>query len=187
MRNKNAIRAGMLAGVLCLALAACGGGTGQHFTGFVQDFGGGARQPASGSAAKSEITPYQSPAFADSLGFNVTQWPDTAQLTPAFYFAIDGWFGQIEYHTPDERVIVVRVASLDEPSLTTTYTERHFLKASDEHQDVAMQSGMGEDGCMLYCWEQGGFQFSAHSGRSFAKPTTEEVAALVAGLTAEMV
>ncbi len=187
MRKTGVIQALLLAVAACVAVAACGGNAGQNFTGFVQGLGGGARQSGGASQVKSEIVPYAHARFGQDLGFDVAQWPDTPQLKPAYFYAIDGWFGQIEYHTPDERVIVVRVAGAEGPSLTTTYTETHYFgETASAVGGVEVQEGYGEGSCTLFYWQRGNFQFTAHSGRSYAAPSQEEVTALVEGLAAEM-
>lgn len=185
MKKFQGMWAALAALAACLLLAACSDNqVARNFTGFIQDWGPQPTQSGGTSQVKSEIVPYDTPAFAESLGFDVTSWPNTKQLQPVGYYAVDGWFGQIEYHTEDGRILVLRVAAEGADGLPSTYKESHSQGAELELDGLPVQRRPGSGGCVMYTWQRDGFQFMVHSNKAFAAPSEAEIEAMVRGLAA---
>lgn len=144
------------------------------------------RKSREASESQTEIEEFTSGQFAGVLGFNVTSYPDNQSLQPYKYFAIDGWFGQIQYKTPDERVLVVRVADKDAKRLLKTYTEPHTLNIVKQTIDgIEVEVRTAPEGCMAVVWKRGDFQYLVHSRESQGAIPQEEIEALVKGLDSQ--
>ncbi|MGD9559158.1 MAG: hypothetical protein AB7V55_00945 [Oscillospiraceae bacterium] len=173
-----------VAAAACLLLVGCANPAGDNFANQVTDWRPESRRDAYGEP--SDIVPYDAPGFEAELGFIVTDYPDDDALTPIKNFAIDSWFAQIEYETADERVLVVRIAREDAGGkrLVDTYHEGHYSNPQELDVDgVEVRVRMAERGCTLVSWVKGGFQYLMHSNNLQSPPTTEEITALVAGLS----
>lgn len=138
-----------------------------------------------GKAEPSDINQLDSPAFGPFNGFYVLAWPDDEDLTAEKFFAVDGWFGQIEYRTADDRLLVLRVARAGGKRVGSTYDESHNEDVETfEVEDIEVREGHGEYGCVMFNWERGEFQYLLHSSRSQDPPARELVEKMVAGLDA---
>lgn len=138
-----------------------------------------------GGAKESDTTidTYTDGDMAESLGFDVVAYPDTEALTADKFFAIDDWFAQIQYVTPDERSLIVRTSPVGIRQLVHSYTEAHDLDVRVATIDgVEVNTGLAEKGCTLVSWERDGFQFLLHSNHKQDPPSDSEVKAFVTGL-----
>ncbi len=114
-------------GILAVALlfSACGrsnvyqmGQALDHWAGGAQD--GKAPEPI-------DVQAYEDSDFSATLGIEVVALPDESTMTANNFFALDGWFGQIEFTTADDMSLNVRLAKADAKRLATTYSESHVL------------------------------------------------------------
>ncbi len=165
----------VIAALAVVLLVACGqSGAGQNFGEVVGEWR--PQNDAARSVAPAEIGTYDSPDFGDVLGFDVTEYPDTAALSPQKFFTIDDWFGQIEYVTEDERTLVVRVAKKEGKSLAATYTGSYA--AGDELRQVdgmEVRVGTAADGAVMVSWTRGEYQYVLHSAGGQDAPSEEEI------------
>jgi hypothetical protein len=128
--------------------------------------------------------------FSDALGFRLTGVPEAAGLTPTAYWSID-WFGQVEYaaDAADDDTpwtLVVRVAPDSADQLSSTYSEHHHsLRDPVEIAGVEVQPRPGGEGCILYVWQRGGFQYTLHSNKLQGEVSPDILETLVGGLAAE--
>ena len=171
-----------LAAVLVFGLCGCtGSANARNFGEVVQDWN---TRGDSSVIEPSEIVTYKDGKVGETLGFDVT-CPTVADIKPIKFFAIDGWFCQVEYKAPDERVLVVRVAREEAKNLILTYDETHNATSETRTVDGAeVLVRTGEKGCTMVSWVRDGFQFIAHSSAVYDAPTTQEIDGLVAGLRA---
>lgn len=175
----------LLAVLLCLALAACKRSDVATGFGKVADWGP-AQTPK--EAETSDITTLDSPAFGPYTGFDLTAWPSDDDLQPRQFFAIDGWLAQMEYHTADDRLLVVRIAAAGGKTLTSTYTEGHHVDRQTLAVDeIEVALAAGAKGCHIATWARGDFQYLVHSNSLQDAPPAGEIEALVRGLLAEAV
>lgn len=140
---------------------------------------------ANGKAEPSDINQLDSPAFGPFNGFYVLAWPDDDELTADKFFAVDGWFGQIEYRMADDRLLVVRVARAGGKRIDSTYSESHREDVETFEVDgIEVTEAHGEYGCMLVTWKRGEFQYLLHSGQQQEAPPRALVEKMVSGLDA---
>lgn len=132
------------------------------------------------------IDTYTDGDMAESLGFNVVSYPSGSALFPDKFFAIDEWFAQLQYVTPDERSLIVRTAPTGIRELKYSYTEAHDQDVRVTTIDgIEVTTGVAEKGCTLISWERDGFQFLLHSNHQQNPPPDAEVKALVTGLACQ--
>ncbi len=134
------------------------------------------------------IVTYQNGNFGPTLGFTITQYPNNATLSPTKFFALDGWFSQIEFVSNDEKHLVLRTAFTDAGYLTITYKELH--DASDTSRDVGgveVRTRNAPSGCSMVTWNQGEFQFLLHSNAAQGPLPTDLVDMVVSGTVAQAV
>ncbi len=130
-------------------------------------------QPAHSAA---DIDTFTEPDFSDTLHFNVTHYPDSDAYALLNIYVINVWFGQLEYHTNDGRMLVLRVAKSDSKPLRQSYNEGHFLEEKElAVGDVTLTSGAAEKGCTLSVWEKDGFQYSLHTNARYTRPSEKEL------------
>lgn len=161
-------------------LASCGGSpVGENINRAIEDW----KDPPPFSAEKSEYTEFNTPAFGSELGFDVVAYPNTADLKPYKFFALEGWFGQMQYKTKDQRVLVVRVAEEGEAPLLTTYKEPHTVDEQLRTIDgIEVTVRHSPEKCMAVTWSREGFQYMVHSRSDQAPITDDEIDQLVKGL-----
>ncbi len=112
----------------------------------------------------SDITTYYDGDFAPHLGFSVISWHSSDELAAVKFFAIDGWFGQIEYNTPEGYLYVLRVAQAEQGWLAGTYAEGYYQ--NERVYDIGgneITVGDSVEGDVLARWEKNGFQYTLHS------------------------
>ena len=172
----------LTASLLFALLASCTSNVGQ---GFADEVVG--RQEAA-QAAKEEpaepypvkVTTYSDGQFSPELGFNVTSYPNDSRITAKKFFAIDDWYGQIEFDTADGLGLVLRAAPKDSGYLTTTYTELHDASDTARTVDgIDVRTRNSSLGCSMITWNRGDFQFLLHSNKSQGEPPKEIVDILV--------
>ena len=141
------------------------------------------RHPGSASIGKSVIEEFDKPDFSPTLGFDVIAYPNTAELLPYKFFAIDGWIGQIQYKTKDERIFVLRVAKESAERLLNTYSEPHTLEMETRTIDgLEVEVRHSPEKCTAVVWKRNGFQYLLHSRGSQAQITDAEIEEFVKGL-----
>lgn len=127
----------------------------------------------------SDIVEYDTPEFGDTLGFGMTAWPDDDALSIRACYAIDE-FGQVEYVTADDWILVLRVAPVP-TALAALYNEAHGHERQ-QHEvdgvDVA-QSLSAEEGCALASWKKDDFTYTLHSNKKQGRVPDEIVDRLV--------
>lgn len=135
---------------------------------------------------ETQLDTYTNGDFGDSLGFDVTAYPDSAALSPQKFYAIEQWFGQIEYFTADDRVLVLRIARDNSKDVRTTYTENHNTQEESRTVDgIEVSLARSGNGCTMVFWEKEGFQYLIHSNFQQDPPSDDEVNQLVRGLQSE--
>ncbi len=141
------------------------------------------RHQESASLAKSVIEEFDTPVFNSALGFDVIAYPNTTELKPYKFFAIEHWIGQIQYLTPDERILVVRVAKEDGKRLLSTYSEPHTIDMETRTIDgIEVEIRHSPEKCTAVVWKRNGFQYLVHSRGTQGPMTDAEIEAFVKGL-----
>lgn len=124
---------------------------------------------------KSDIVEYDTPEFGPTLGFGMTSWPDGDGLEMYACFAIDE-FGQVQYRTPEDWVLVLRVAP-EGTTLASLYQETHYHNREEyEAGGVKVTQGSAlEDGCAIALWNKDGFTYTLHSNKKQGRMPEEVV------------
>ena len=169
-------------GLLLAFLASCSSNVGQGFADEVV-----ARQEAAQAANEEPVEPYPVKVttysdghFSPELGFDVTSYPNNSQISAEKFFAIDDWYGQIEFATDGGLGLVLRSAFKDAGYLTTTYTELHDASDTVRTVDgIEVRTRNSSQGCSMITWNRGDFQFLLHSNKSQGEPPKEIVDILV--------
>ncbi len=134
----------------------------------------------------SAIESFETPAFGEALGFGVTAWPDSDELSLGNCYAIDGWIGQLEYHSPDEWLLVLRVAREDEMPLVTLYNDSYYREPEEREADgVTVRQTSSAEGAAIAVWKKDGFQYSLHSNKLQGRMPDEMVDAFVREIETE--
>ena len=144
---------------------------------------------------KSEPTPepmdvevYTDADFSKDLGIDVVSLPDAGQITPNKFFALDGWFGQIEFTTADNFSLNVRLARAEDERLSGTYAEGHvFGKETRTIDGLEVTVATATEGCALVTWVRGEVQYALHSNKKQGVPPAALIEAMVKGLDARVV
>ena len=163
-----------------MLLAGCKkSSAGNDFGRVVEDW----RNGINSESTETSIVKYDVPEFGDTLGFDVVAYPDHRGLIPDKYFAIDNWFGQLEFLTVDDRTLVVRVADAENKSLELSYEEYHGLdKETRKVGEIEIKMQRSMDNCYLVSWEKDDFQYVIHSNKFQVKPAESEIDELVSTL-----
>lgn len=134
----------------------------------------------------SDIVTLQNNDFSAELGFVVEGLPVGDGLSANKFFAIDGWFAQIEFERSGEGVLVLRVARTTSRPLRSTYSENHSAQRLDREIDgIEVVVGASSKGCAMIAWQRGDFQYSVHTPKDVGLPADAEIEALVGGLSAK--
>ncbi len=187
--------AAWLAVLLCaVLLSGCSSNAGQQFGEYVAQrhkANLGRANAASASPAQPEtvdIVTCQNGSFGPSLGFDLTVYPSNASLTPNKFFAIDGWFSQIEFLSSENLHLVLRTAFTDAGYLTATYRELHDASDTTREVDgIEVRTRNAAAGCSMVTWTRGDFQFLLHSNTNQGPLPTELVDMVVTGTRAQAV
>ncbi len=125
-----------------------------------------------------EIVPYENGDFAPTLGFDLVSYPSHEGLLVQKFFALDGWFGQIEYDASDGFYPSLRVATTDSEDLHTTYPDLPSDVGeirSIDNLDVRVRHDGGS--VVMAYWVRGDFQYLLYLNRTEADtidPVIEE-------------
>lgn len=134
-----------------------------------------------------EVEVYTDADFSKDIGIDVTSLPNPEKITANKFFAIDEWYGQIEFTTSDNLSLNVRVASAEEKRLATTYSEPHVhSKVLYTIDGIEVSVALGPEGCALASWVRGTVQFSVHSNKKQGAPPMQHLEEMVKSLRAEL-
>lgn len=123
-----------------------------------------------------DIVQYDSPDFEEKVGIRVVSYLETADIYADRFYSIDDWFGQIEYRTSDERLMVLRIARDTSRDLKKGYSEKHVLEMETRTAaGLEITTAASVDGCHLSSWTQDGIQYTLHTSHLYKPPTKEEV------------
>lgn len=190
---KRAVPFLLVAVLACACLTGCGRQAGENFGRVVaerQALREGQNNPTGSSASvvSIPIEPYQDGNFGPSLGFNVTGYPNNSTLSATKFFALDGWFSQIEFVSNEGQHLVLRTAFSDAGFLTTTYKELHGETDTTRTLNTTeVRTRNMKDGCSMVTWSQGEFQFLLHSNAAQGPLPTSLVDMVVSGTRADTV
>ncbi len=173
--------------VLCLMLAcmvlttACTSNAGDEFSYLLQDRWGmihDAPDPNAPAPVPVEIVPYENGDFAPDLGFDLVSYPSHENLMVQRFYALDGWFGQLEYEAADGLAPVLRVAQADGEDLHSTYANLSPTAGLERTVgDIEVRVHHMDDTTVMAYWLRGDFQYLVHLNRSqdeIVDPVIEE-------------
>ncbi len=110
-----------------------------------------------------EIIPYDNGDFGPTLGFDLVSYPSHDGLLAERFFALDGWFGQIQYDAGEDMHPVLRVAFTDGPDLHTTYANLTPNVGEERTIDnISVRVRHMEDTTVMVYWLRGDFQYLLH-------------------------
>ncbi len=130
-----------------------------------------------------DVQVYKDADLSSALGIEVISLPDESEMTANKFFALDGWFAQIEFTTADDLSLNVRLAKADAKRLATTYSESHVLdKQTMEIDGLEVTVASSPEGCALASWRRGDIQYVMHSNTKQGVPPTGDIELMVMGL-----